>query len=635
MDLDFDHIACRGPDSNNQHHPVPNHNHPLNPNNIPMHARRHHSLSTMPALPNYFDPRGQMPLGFGSDAIMSPTVPMGFGLETPNSSPQIEDDSTSAACSSVDCNRCVSECGASEAGDICTDEDCAQACDDDDCDEAAAQCTDAECPANDILSEKDKAAADVLASIGGDTFTQDSIMAPLMPSMPSMSSQYYAAQSPYQSGGIPAASQNHFHPGGMTLSMAHSMNMGNPYQSNPNLYNTVLSSFAGFGDPATSAPADWMVFGMHLNEHAHDQTNCIQPCLTENRNLPTRCPLPHLSHAHPGGLDLSFCMPDPNSSEFIPCGAELNGVEDWTSHFQEQHVASEGQHHNYPHTTQHSYPPLMPPNRQPHFLPGPREGLLDPTHAAQDKESTTSPLGLQASSSPQPSPATAQTLPSPDKTGAEVFTCQWVIAGQICGMSYSNDDALQAHCKERHIVNLGKTDAGYKCCWEGCAREGHFTQKSKLERHLQTHTGFKPVKCEICNTPLSAKQSLAQHMRIHTGEKPWSCKFPGCKASFKQQSALTMHSRTHTGEKPLKCEVCGKAFGESSNLSKHRKTHNVKGAFKCDFCDKDFHRLDQKRRHEKIHRKDANAPKAAKPTPSIKKTQGGRVTKASDRRNSK
>ncbi|KAL0781540.1 hypothetical protein CaCOL14_002875 [Colletotrichum acutatum] len=635
MDLNFDHIACRGPDSNNQHHPVPNHNHPLTLNTMPMHARRHHSLSTMPTLPNYFDPRGQMPLGFGSNAIMSPTGAMGFGVSTPNSSPQVEDDSTSAACSSLDCNRCVSECGASEAGDICTDAECAQACDDDDCDEAAALCTDAECPANDIISDKDKAAADVLASIG-DTFSQDGMLPPSMSSMSSMSSPYYATQSSYQNGGIPAATPSHFHAGGMTMSMAHSMSMGNSFQSNPDLFQTALESVIDFQDPSMPEPIGWMALGLHLNDHAHAQTTCIRPCMTESRNLPTRCPLPHQAHAHQGELDFSFCIPDP-SSGFVPCGVELNGVEDWASHFQEQHVvAPEGEHLNYSHTTQHSDLNLMAPNRQPDYLPLPPEGLLDPAHAAQDKESTTSPLsGLQASSSPQPSPATAQTQPSPDKPGAEVFTCQWVIAGQICGMSYSNDDALQMHCKERHIVNLGKTDAGYKCCWEGCAREGHFTQKSKLERHLQTHTGFKPVKCTICNTPLSAKQSLAQHMRIHTGEKPWSCKFPGCKASFKQQSALTMHSRTHTGEKPLKCEVCGKAFGESSNLSKHRKTHNVKGAFKCDFCDKDFHRLDQKRRHEKIHRKVAVALKADNPTPSIKKTQGGRVTKAGDRRNSK
>ncbi|OTA02240.1 hypothetical protein A9Z42_0025930 [Trichoderma parareesei] len=124
-----------------------------------------------------------------------------------------------------------------------------------------------------------------------------------------------------------------------------------------------------------------------------------------------------------------------------------------------------------------------------------------------------------------------------------------------------------------------------------------FGQKSKLERHIQTHTGYKPVKCSICGLQLSAKQSLDQHMRVHTGEKPWKCKFPGCSHAFKQQSALTMHERTHTGYKPLRCDICGKSFGESSNLSKHRRTHNERGEHSCPICNKDFNRLDQLRRH--------------------------------------
>ncbi|KAF4437334.1 metalloregulatory [Fusarium acutatum] len=190
--------------------------------------------------------------------------------------------------------------------------------------------------------------------------------------------------------------------------------------------------------------------------------------------------------------------------------------------------------------------------------------------------------------------------------GEADFTCQWLCEGDgvLCSKRFGSNKELQDHCKNEHVKTLQKGENGFCCTWYACIRPGPFSQKSKLERHMQTHTGYKPVKCEICGIMLSAKQSLEQHMRTHSGEKPWKCEHPGCEARFKQQSALTMHMRTHTGEKPLQCEICGKRFGESSNLSKHRRTHNVRGNHVCEHCGKDFHRLDQLRRHLQTHLQD-------------------------------
>ncbi|KAI5466397.1 hypothetical protein BGZ63DRAFT_130703 [Mariannaea sp. PMI_226] len=186
----------------------------------------------------------------------------------------------------------------------------------------------------------------------------------------------------------------------------------------------------------------------------------------------------------------------------------------------------------------------------------------------------------------------------------DLFRCRWVFDnGLFCHEAYLNAEDLQNHCKKEHGKKLVKGERGFICRWQGCSRHEPFAQKSKLERHMQTHTGFKPVKCDICGLKLSAKQSLEQHKRTHSGELPWRCPYEDCGSAFKQQSALTMHIRTHTGEKPLRCDICDKAFSESSNLSKHRRTHNVKGNHVCEYCGKDFHRLDQLRRHlRKTHK---------------------------------
>jgi hypothetical protein len=87
-------------------------------------------------------------------------------------------------------------------------------------------------------------------------------------------------------------------------------------------------------------------------------------------------------------------------------------------------------------------------------------------------------------------------LPSSTKT------CEWTNvdaqgSSHVCGRVFQSPVELQQHAKEVHITALKKR-TGYYCHWAGCSRmDKPFSQKGKVERHLQTHTG-----CEFGNTRL-------------------------------------------------------------------------------------------------------------------------------------
>lgn len=61
--------------------------------------------------------------------------------------------------------------------------------------------------------------------------------------------------------------------------------------------------------------------------------------------------------------------------------------------------------------------------------------------------------------------------------------CHW----KGCETRFESFDDLTGHLSERHI-GTGKSQ--YVCSWEECERQGRaFTQRQKVMRHIQTHTG--------------------------------------------------------------------------------------------------------------------------------------------------
>lgn len=187
--------------------------------------------------------------------------------------------------------------------------------------------------------------------------------------------------------------------------------------------------------------------------------------------------------------------------------------------------------------------------------------------------------------------------------------CLWCdhSGGASCSQVFGSAGDLHKHVLDAHTHQLKRgPDGMFSCGWQGCTRrEGEeksgFLQKSKVDRHMQVHTGNKPFTCDICNQSFSANQALIQHKLIHEDSKPLKCNI--CGKTFRQHSALTMHIRTHTKVRPLKCPYCSKEFSESSNLSKHKRIHTGDGQYLCKHpgCGRAFHRRDQLRRHSAQH----------------------------------
>lgn len=66
--------------------------------------------------------------------------------------------------------------------------------------------------------------------------------------------------------------------------------------------------------------------------------------------------------------------------------------------------------------------------------------------------------------------------------------------GIVCWQRFATAKDLHTHIAEFHVEPLPKTEHGFMCAWQGCDRAGDprkkgFSQRSKLKRHMEIHTG--------------------------------------------------------------------------------------------------------------------------------------------------
>ena len=191
-----------------------------------------------------------------------------------------------------------------------------------------------------------------------------------------------------------------------------------------------------------------------------------------------------------------------------------------------------------------------------------------------------------------------------------------------CEQSFSCKGTLRNHNRTKH-------DATFKIPVFSCSQcPKSYNSKGHLNRHIFSHAGFKPYKCDICevnyaspngfkshmeekhlnilpshqcmNCPkiFYAKSQLKSHTYVHIDKRPFSCQ--ECQTPFKSEKHLKTHKFTHTGAKSASCHICFVQFANKNKISRHMQfVHNDENKPECGICNEPFTHKDNLKVHIK------------------------------------